>query len=517
MKTWTDYSRSAKLVINVFWLFLVPSLPGQINLNAQSQTQSQPQSKKQSQSQSQCPDPSEYQLLRQDEDYSYLRNEACRRDRWDPLKYIRLGSSDDKYLTIGGEAREWYEGFRNALWGIGPQDGNGYLLSRLSAFGDFHVKPRLRFFVQLTDDIEAGRNGGPRPVIDEDKLWFEQAFADITLWKKEEEKKGAEPKKDSLVLRVGRQQFNFGWGRLVDIREGPNVHRSFDGISLRLKRDKWDVTALATKLVRNRTGVFDSFTDPGTTFWGIYAVRQLSKTKDAKGAKSAEGKNIDLYYLGVARNLLAFDKGVGDDLRHTIGARFWGKRGGWDYNSEGMIQVGTFRDVGLLAWANAHNTGYTFQSARFKPRIGTSFSVTSGDNGDPRSRLGTFSPLFPTGRYYGQGVINLNGPSNLIWVGPQLNLRITKSVEVIVSDDTFWRTSLRDGVYDLATNLLVSGKDNRERYVGSQPSVGVYWQVNRHLLLSAAYDHFFAGPFLRKATPPRRSVDYAAAWLTYKF
>lgn len=102
----------------------------------------------------------------------------------------------------------------------------------------------------------------------------------------------------------------------MDIREGPNVHRSFDGISLRLKRDKWDVTALATKLARNRTGVFDSFTDPGTTFWGIYAVRQLSKTKDAKGSKSAEGKNIDLYYLGVARNRLVFDIGVGDDLRH---------------------------------------------------------------------------------------------------------------------------------------------------------------------------------------------------------
>jgi hypothetical protein len=141
----------------------------------------------------------------------------------------------------------------------------------------------------------------------------------------------------------------------------------------------------------------------------------------------------------------------------------------------------------------------------------------SGDKGDPRSPLGTFSPLFPTGRYYGQGVINLNGPSNLIWLGPQLNLQLTKSVEVIVSDDSFWRTRLRDGVYDLATNLLVSGKDNRERYVGSQPSVGVNWQYNRHLLLAAAYDHFLAGPFLHEAIPSRHSVDYAAVWAQYKF
>src|SRR5262249_23601160 len=83
-----------------------------------------------SQAQSTCPNPPEFQVLRQDEDYSYLRNDACKRDRWDALKYVRLGPSGDSYLTIGGEAREWYEGFRNFLWGVGPQDGNGYLLQR---------------------------------------------------------------------------------------------------------------------------------------------------------------------------------------------------------------------------------------------------------------------------------------------------------------------------------------------------------------------------------------------------
>lgn len=60
----------------------------------------------------------EYELLRQDEEYRYLRAPACKRDWLDSLKYVRLGSSDDSSLTIGGEVREWYEGFRNALWGV---------------------------------------------------------------------------------------------------------------------------------------------------------------------------------------------------------------------------------------------------------------------------------------------------------------------------------------------------------------------------------------------------------------
>src|SRR5262245_6225796 len=161
---------SSRLEITAFWLSIVLVVLGEMSSPAQST----------------CPNPPDYALLRQDEDYSYLRDDACRRDRWDSLKYVPLGSSGDSFLTIGGEAREWYEGFRNALWGVGPQDGNGYLLQRFMAYGDFHVSRRLRFFAQLTSNIEEGRNGGPRPVIDESKLWFKQAFADITLARSEE-------------------------------------------------------------------------------------------------------------------------------------------------------------------------------------------------------------------------------------------------------------------------------------------------------------------------------------------
>jgi hypothetical protein len=486
MKKRRDFSRSAQLVTTAFWLSLVLGVPGGISLQAQST----------------CPNPPQYGLLRQDEDYSYLRDPACKRDRWDSLKYLRLGSSGVSFLTIGGEVREWYEGFHNALWGMGPQDGNGYLLQRLSAYSDFHVGRRIRIFAQLTSNLEAGRNGGPRPVIDESKLWFEQAFADITL------AKGAEGKAKSLVVRLGRQQFHFGSGRLVDNREGPNVRQAFDGIALIWQKASWDVRAFATKPVLNGTGFFDAPRASGVTFWGIYAVRPLSKTK---------GENIDLYYLGLDRKLALYDKGVGHESRHTIGARFWGERGAWDYNTEVGLQLGAFGDGKLRAWGIVHDMGYTFRSARLQPRVGVTAAVTSGDNGNPESSLGTFNPLFPTGHYFGQGVINLNGPSNLIQLDPQIGLQFTESVRVVADNNIFWRTNLGDGIYDLATNLLVSGKGNVERYVGTQPSVGVYWQIDRHLSLSAAYGHFVAGAFLVNASPPRQSVDYAAAWVTHKF
>src|SRR5258708_39364860 len=134
--------------------------------------------------QSPCRDnPQPYTLLRQDEDYRYLSNPTCGHDDWDRLKYVPLGANEDRYLTVGGEIREWYEGFRNASWGLGTQDDNGYLLQRLSTYADIHAAPRLRFFVQLTSAVEAGRSGGPRPVTDESKLFFEEGFADVGLSK----------------------------------------------------------------------------------------------------------------------------------------------------------------------------------------------------------------------------------------------------------------------------------------------------------------------------------------------
>src|SRR4051794_1633409 len=111
--------------------------------------------------------------------------------------------------------------------------------------------------------------------------------------------------------------------------------------------------------------------------------------------------------------------------------------------------------------------------------------------------------------------IGLNGPTNLIQIDLQIALQLADSVRVAADDNIFWRTSVRDGIYSLGNNLLVSGNGNQKRYLGRQPSVGVNWQINRHLSLSTAYGHFTAGPFLNKALRPRRSVDYAAVWVTY--
>jgi hypothetical protein len=449
-------------------------------------------------SQTSCPSAAPYALLRQDENYTYLRNRACRTDFWDPVKYVPLSSSGDRYLTIGGEIREWYEGFQNANWGEGPQDGNGYLLQRISLYSDWNVGQQVRFFGQLTSAVEVGRNGGPRPT-DEARLWVEEGFADIEVMKSE----GA-----SLDIRVGRQEFEFGSGRLVDVREGPNVRQAFDGIDLLLKEASWHVDGFATRPVITNVNVFDDPPNHARMFWGVYAVRPLPVTK---------GGNIDLYYLGIDNKEATFDRGTAREIRHTVGTRFWGKRGSWDYNVEALFQFGSFGNTGIRAWSVTPGASYNLRSFLLSPQLELRFIATSGDQNPNNGSLGTFNPLFPTGMYFGQGVVNLNGPSNLVGVRPAAKFQLSKIVHVSVDYDVFWRESLQDGVYGKGVNLLRSGLENQARFIGSQSSIGIYWQFDRHFSLSAAYAHFFAGPFLTESTSPGRDVNYAAIWANYKF
>src|SRR5258708_36238853 len=86
-----------------------------------------------------------YSLLRENEDWSFLKDTSLRRrlsdhDIWDPLKYIRLGS-DDWYVTIGGEVRVAFEQVGNGNWGK-QRYTNAWFLERYGLSSDWHVGSR---------------------------------------------------------------------------------------------------------------------------------------------------------------------------------------------------------------------------------------------------------------------------------------------------------------------------------------------------------------------------------------
>jgi len=441
-----------------------------------------------------CPPPPPYKYLRADEDYQYLSNANCRTEALDVVKYVRLGQSPGWFASFGGEVRENVEYFSNPRWGQQPQ-GSPYALQRYMLHADIHLGERWRIFTQLKSGLENNREGGARP-IDEDKLDFNQGFLDLTLLSAE---------KRHITLRTGRQELAFGARRYISAREGPNVRQSFDGFRLIFSLPKWTLSLLATRPVQTKFGFFDDAPDHGQTLWGAYATASIPKVS---------GTNLDLYYLGLDRKQAHFEQGRGREQRHSIGARFWGRRHSWDEDVEATYQWGTFSAGGIRAWAFASEIGHSTPSIPLKPRVAMEVNVESGD-GDPHDRnLQTFNPLFPRGLYH--QLVDLNGHVNSIELNPTVVLYPSARVTITADWDFFWRESARDGLYNVGGFFFRSGKASRARYIGSQPSLIAEWRIQRHLTAVLIYTHFASGSFLQQ-TGPARTVNYGSLWLDYKF
>jgi len=446
------------------------------------------------------PSPPPFQPLRYDEDWSYLGDESRRSEWLDRLKYIPLNERG-WYLSLGGEARIRYEYFSQFNFGAGPQDDDGYLLQRYLLHADAHFGDRVRIFTQLQSAIGSGRNGGPRPT-DDDRLEVHQAFLDL--------KYGDET--NSLTVRVGRHEMDFGSGRLISAGEGLNVRRSFDGMRVIYRHGLWLINGQVNKLVSIKPGLFNDAPDPSQTFWGIGATR--SRTKIRGGHQFA--------YIALDRKVGRFDQGGGRELRHTAIARTYGASddavGQFDYNFDTIFQWGNFKsaghEIGIRAWALASDVGHTINRIPLKPRLGLRADATSGDRDPNDHPLQTFNPLFPGTAY--SDTIGLIGAANSLALNPNLRFAVKDRLTVSTGTAFFWRQSTRDGIYGINVAPLRTGQQSPARSVGALPSVRLDWRVNRHFTYTAIYSHFFAGRFL-KETPPGEDVDYVSTWLTFRF
>jgi hypothetical protein len=440
-----------------------------------------------------------YKLLRYDEDYSYLKDPARRTDFWDPIKFLPLDPAKNRYLTIGGDVREWFESYHNDSFGDGPGNSAGYntyFLQRYMLYVDLHISPSFRTFVQSINGFEDGRIGGPRPLIDRDQFDLHQAFFD---WKWDF------GNDDAITWRIGRQEFEYGTGRLIDVREGPNIRLPFDAARALTKFGDWSIDYWWAKPVLTLAGTFDDTPDPNISFWGSYAVRPIGD-----GSKA----NVDLYYLGYQNKQAQFDGREGAELRHSVGTRLWARPKPWEYNLEYVYQFGTFAGGPINAWTAAHAARYTFEALTFQPRPGLRFDVASGDRNAAASGLQTFNPMFPSGAYF--NLTGPFGPSNIIDLHPTLDLQLSEKVMLSADWNFFWRQSLDDGVYRLSGSLLASGQNSKARFIGSSPALTLVWNPQRHVTVLMSYVHVFPGQFIKDSTEGK-PIDYFTTWLTYKF
>jgi hypothetical protein len=430
-----------------------------------------------------------------DEDGQFLRSD-CRNGFLDPIQYIPLGQNESNYLSIGFWIRERGEYVSNPNWSDHPA-GNAYLMQRYFLHTDLHLGERFRFFGELASSLENGRNGGPRRNLDEGKMYVHQGFFDLGLWKSG---------KDSLTLRAGRQEAALGSENFVSTRDGRNIRRTFDGARLTWVKGDWTVDLLALREVLYTPGYFDNPANHGNSFWAAYAVHPFGFLPNG---------HIDLYYMGLDNKNVPFNgKGTGREQRETIGTRLWGTTEHWDYNDEFTYQWGWFASGDIRAWAVSTEHGYRLEQASLSPRFALRAMAFSGDQNPSSHNLGTFNSIYEKGPYFSYA--ELFARRNLVALQPSADLKLSKSVSLKFNPAFFWRESTSDGLYSIGNTVIVSGLKSNARYIATQASAQVRWQMTRNVGWFTEYGHFFPGDFLKQATPGK-NLNYWTGWLDIRY
>ena len=173
---------------------------------------------------------------------------------------------------------------------------------RYVVYADLHVNKYFRFFIEPQSGQEVYyQTSGPSPARDDFDIL--SAFADINLLPAT--KIENEPQ---VRLRIGRQEMQYGVGRLVSPQGGPIVRFGFDGVRLIDKRNDWQIDIFAARPSRINPGILDDGTNWSQLFWGLNA-----------SINATTYTILDFYYFGIDRANVTFDKGSGHEIRHTLG------------------------------------------------------------------------------------------------------------------------------------------------------------------------------------------------------
>ncbi|WP_229655104.1 alginate export family protein [Flavobacterium sp. LC2016-23] len=433
-----------------------------------------------------------FKLLRYDENYEFLKDST--RNFYENLKFVPLNNQKDIYISFGGEARFEYVDFNNEDWGRLNIGHNNFLLQRYDLHADIHLGKTFRVFAQLRSALQDGRSNGPRG-IDEDQLNVQNLFIDVSLWRKEDQK---------IIIRAGRQELDYGSGRLISVREGPNARLYFTGGKIMYSSARFSIDGFAMMADTINTGAFDNKMSKQLNLWGAYSKIIFPKAG-----------NLDLYYLGIKRNESVFEEGMASEKRHTIGTRFWKYGGGFIYNLEAAYQFGSFGTGNINAWTGSVDIGYSFENIKFKPTLNLRNDYISGDKNKNDGNLQTFNPLYPKGGYF--GFSPQVGPVNLIDIHPYATLDLLPELKMQVDVVLNWRYSLQDGVYRPSGSLNLPGSASAERYIGTAYLANFSYSINKYISVVSGIQYFKTGAFIDDIIPNSKDGVFFNARLGFKF
>lgn len=423
-----------------------------------------------------------FSLLRQNDSINVLADDSS---VYGTIKSVDIAK--DVTLSFGGGYRFQAEGFVNQQFDSDADQTELWYLNRILLHSHLKVGKTFELFAELNSSTEITKSN-PSPV-DVDKLSLNQLFARYRFT-------------NHWNVLVGRQNMRLGSGRLIDIREGPNVRLSFDMVQLQYEQEDLSITGFMAVPVQVQDGVFDNdYLRFRESVSSIYVTKKWS-----------EKTSTDIYSFYKREDQKTWNVGTADDERASIGVRHFGTWKRFIYDNEFIYQFGKFGDLDISAWTTSFNIKHPinlFNSIFF---LGAKTELISGDRDQNDGTLGTFDGLYPRGAYFGR--VATFGPSNLFDIHPYLNAQLGKwSVELDYV--AFWRFSVEDGVYGPPLTLDYPDT-NDESFIGHQIGTDVVYTFAKNFSIELETNFIFPDEFLTE-TGLNDTLFHTVLTVEYKF
>jgi len=415
----------------------------------------------------------------------------------DPPAFSPLDPVNDalpKWLQFSGQVRMRVEGYSGG--GFNPANEDAYLLTRLWLNARVQPTSWLKFFGQAMDAHAPWKNETPAGPPYRDTMNLRQAYVEF-----------GDVEKQTAGFRFGRQELEFGEGRLVGALPWANTARTFDALRGSYIGKGFRVDAFASRVVRIIPSNFDEST-PGNNFYGVYTSFKKVVPKAV----------VEPYFFWRRQSALRTELGAPGILNFgTYGVRWVGKLpAGFDYNTDFAGQDGSLGSESIGAWANHVLLGYTILKVRFTPRLFAEYNHATGDRNPTDNHRGTFDQLYPTG-HDKYGLTDQVGWQNMHHVRAGMEFKFNKKWMATGRYNSYWLADAHDALYTAGGGIIARNPTGSAgRYVGQGFDFVSSFSFNSRLTVSGGFGKIFAGTFLKNTTPGA-SYNYPYAMTVYNF
>ncbi len=412
---------------------------------------------------------------------------------WSPFDAVN--EALPKWLSFSGQLRFRVEGYTDG--GFNPANEDAYLLTRL--WLNLKVQPTswMKLYFQSMDSHAPWKKSLPAGAPFRDTMDLRQGYVEF-----------GDVEKPSFGLRFGRQELDFGEGRLLGISPWANTARSFDGFRSSYVGNGYRVDGFAATVVNINQDEFD-WSRPGNNLYGVYTSFK----------KVVPRAVVEPYFLWRRQSGLRTELAQpGISNFGTYGVRWVGKApANFDYNTDIVGQHGSLGVESINAWASHWVLGYTIPRIHFTPRLFAEYNYASGDKNPTDNKRGTFDMLYPSG-HDKWGLTDQVGWQNMHHVRTGGEVKLNKKLSASMRYNAYWLADPHDALYNGGTGAVVARDPSGAsgRYVGQGFDIVSNFNFNSRFSLSGGYGKVFAGTFLKNRTPGA-SYNYPYLMTVYSF